>query len=159
MSCHVLQHLIWVCTICSCQSVQTHIVNTVIFIFVLLLSFFFFKKTCCEYCKKCRTKVFLNEYPQHMFSLRYTGNICKKNIHDVGTKVFLHTYKNERERKKKEWDKFINKIKEVVDFKPRTFCLGGERSPDWATGAFPLAPPPPWNENYILLSSYIFLYF
>ena len=37
-----------------------------------------------------------------------TSNICKKKqIHDVGTKVFLHTYNNE----KRERDRFIKKKK------------------------------------------------
>ena len=36
-----------------------------------------------------------------------TSNICKKQIHDVGTKVYLHTYNNE----KRERDRFIKKKK------------------------------------------------
>ena len=28
-----------------------------------------------------------------------TSNICKKHIHDVGTKVYLHTYNNEKKKK------------------------------------------------------------
>ena len=39
--------------------------------------------------------------------LQITSNICKKQIHDVGTKVYLHTYNNE----KRERDRFIKKRK------------------------------------------------
>ena len=39
----------------------------------------------------------------HKTKINVTSNICKKQIHDVGTNVYLHTYNNEKR------DRFIKK--------------------------------------------------
>ena len=49
-----------------------------------------------------------------------TSNICKKQIHDVGTKVYVHTYNNE----KKERDRFIHTKKKNLGFRTRNFPCG-----------------------------------
>ena len=53
------------------------------------------------------------------------SNICKKQIQDVGTKVYLHTYNNE----KRVRVRFIKKRK-ILCFQPATFRVVGEPSPD-----------------------------
>ena len=51
-----------------------------------------------------------------------------KKIHNVGTKVYLHTYNNE----KRERDRFIKK--KNLGFEPATFRVIGEPSTDGAMG-------------------------
>ena len=66
------------------------------------------------------------------------GYIWKRQIHDEGTKVYLHTYNNE--------NKIIKKT--VLSFESTAFRVGGAHSPDWAEGLFQLRP----KCNYVYIA-------
>ena len=55
-------------------------------------------------------------------------------MHDVGTKVYLHTYNNE-----KKGTGQINK-KKILGFEPTTTRVVGEPTPDWAMEAVSVPP-------------------
>ena len=87
--------------------------------------------------KKIWVLVIIKTAFQISSALLGTSNICKKQIHDVGMKVYLHTYNNE----KRERDRFIKKKKKkILGFEPATFRVIAEPSPDWAMGDVSVPP-------------------